>query len=83
MGAGEQSASGQGGLKRWLYDLMYKASPRMRVVQACAMGLSLIAVIASVLIMNGILQTRSEIYRVSEAHGICQDATDDLQNTSD
>ena len=42
MDAGEQSSSEGGGLKRWLFDLMRKASPRIRVLQVCAMVLSLL-----------------------------------------
>ena len=83
MRSSDRPASAGGRLRAALMRLMRGVSPRMAHVNAVVTAAAVMLAVCALLLMNQVLDARTETDRVRDAYDVCRQAADDLMETSD
>lgn len=83
MRSSDKPAPVDGRLRNALMKLMRTVSPRMAHVDAVVTVVAILLAVCTLILMNQVLDARTDTDRVRDAYDVCRQAADDLMETSD
>lgn len=79
----DQTSSKNSVISDTLLDVLQRVSPRMHVINRCSMVLGVLLLVATAIILQMVVKAQMNTDQMNEAYRACQQAVDELQETSD